>query len=70
MDNTLRLPFWKKQSGNYVSPSASMNEAQVAFFKGLNVGDRLILFTETVKKSEKAPDFVLKKLLKKAAVTA
>lgn len=57
----LRIAFWKKESGNFVTAKTSLTSEQVEFLHQLKPGDRLILFPNNMRK-DTDPSFVLKKL--------
>jgi len=55
----MKLAFWKKQSGSFMSHSKGLTKAEVASLQKLKEGDRLILWVNDVK-SESEPNLNLK----------
>jgi hypothetical protein len=54
------VPFWKKESNNYMSHSKGLTPEQVEALKALKVGDRLILWDNNPKEDTSRPPLTLK----------
>lgn len=54
----IKIAFWKKESGNYMSASQGLTQEQVSFLQSLKVGDRLIVM-QNQKFSENSPEMSL-----------
>lgn len=56
----VRLAFWKKDKGNLLSHKDGLSAEEVAELQTLKVGDRLIIWDNQDKRSDKSPDYTLK----------
>lgn len=55
--------FWKTKFGKFFNHSNGLTAEEVAFFKQLKEGDRIVLYPVIDKFKDSSPDFIMKRWL-------